>query len=234
MTNLSAAEEVYVLDLLGDLSSAGDVDPPLLRLGAGDEGLVCVGYSLPDDSPVAPRDWPFGVRCRAEAEQGRLGVAEGTVTVRPTKRLHIEPSGRSPRGRWTGRYAFRVQNHGNTSAQVRLTALEHEDGDHLSFALSPAVLELEPGEAATALVKARARQPFLAGDAVEHEFRLSASALDPREVSKGVATASLDSVFEQEPVLTRRGAWVVVLGAVLVALFLVGLAILLGHVSAAS
>jgi hypothetical protein len=228
LTNMSSAPEVYTIDLLGPLAASGYVDPPRLELEAGGVGQVEVGFDLPDDSSVRPNDWPFGLRCAVGADADRSAVAEGTVRVRRKNRLHLEALHRSPQGRWAGRYSFRLENRGNTRARVRLTASEL--GDQLSFAVSPALADLDPTEATIARVKVRTRRPFLSGDPVDHRFQVSAS-VERRPDGAGAATASIEAAFEQVPVVSRRLGWVV-LGAVLAAAVVAALAVLLGYLSA--
>jgi hypothetical protein len=229
VTNMSSRQQVYTVDLLGPLAESGYVDPSRLELEPGGVGQVEVRFDLPDDSAVRPTDWPFGLRCAVGAEVGRSAVAEGTVMVRRKSRLHLEALDGSPQGRWTGRYSFRLENRGNTQARVRLSA--SDPGYRLSFAISPALADLDPTEATVARVKVRTRRPFLSGEPVENRFHVSASVENPPDGSAEEATASIEAFFEQVPVVSRRPGWVV-LGAILAAALVAALAILLGYLSA--
>jgi hypothetical protein len=231
VTSTSARDEVYLVELLGPLAGSGTVNPPRLKLAAGDEGHVEVSFALPDDSQVLPRDWPFAVRCAAEADLSRSAVVEGMVSVPPRSHIQIEVLGQLPRGRWTGRYALAVSNRGNVGTGVRLSASDQSDG--LSFAVSPAAMAVTSGETAIGRVKVRTRRPFLSGEEVRHHFRVSALPLDDAESPGPVAPAFLDLVFAQAPVLSRRSMWAVLIVGLVVVIPL-GLAILLGYLNAGS
>ena len=231
VTNMSAVEESYRLDLLGDLATSGHVEPSHLKLSAGDDGYVQVRYSLPEDSPVPPGGRPFAVRCIAEGDERRMAVSEGTISVAETGKIHLEVSEASARGRWIGRYAFDVGNRGNTPVQVRIDA--GEQGDHLSFAVSPTLLDLSPGQVAPARVKVRVRTPFLAGEPTERKFHISATSGSSKGGPARQTRKTLEAAFEQAPVLSRRARWVVVV-LVLVVLLVAGLAVVVGHLNAGS
>jgi hypothetical protein len=213
--NRSATSERFRFDLLGPLAQWASIDPPGVSIPAGGETDVQVAFDIPMGSPVFPGDWPFGVRCTAEVDESRSAVAEGTIAVGAVSHFRVELQAQAARGRWTGRYVVRVRNDGNAAARVHVTTPDRRDD--LSFAVSPPLLQVPPGEDAVCLVKVRVRRPSLLGKSVEHPFLISL-AEDAGQPAGETGPVAVRASFCQVSVFPRTVTVILVVAVVSAAL----------------
>jgi hypothetical protein len=212
--NRGRGGETYALTVLGPAAGWAHVSPPTVVLPSGGEVVAKVVFIPPSAPPAPGATVPFAVKGTSQADTTRSVVTEGALTVDPVRALSLEVLGASGRGRWSGRYVSRVENHGNAVLDVRPVVAEPER--RLSFAVNPPSVAVSPGSGALVAVKARPRHPSVLGKPVDHSFQLSVfPASNGNRVSGADPLAQRELTFHQISVLPRLLTFLVVLVALI-------------------
>jgi hypothetical protein len=208
--NRGRGGETYALTVRGPAAAWAHVSPPTVVLPSGGEVVAKLVF-IPPSAPSAPQATvPFAVKGTSQADTTRSVVTEGTLTVDPVRAISLEVLGASGRGRWSGRYVSRVENHGNAVLDVRPVVAEPER--RLSFAVNPPSVAVSPGSGALVAVKARPRHPSVLGKPVDHSFKLSVfPASNGNRVSGADPLAQRELTFHQISVLPRLLTFLAVL-----------------------
>jgi hypothetical protein len=213
--NRGRGGETYALTVLGPAAPWAYVSPPTVVLPSGGEVVAKVVFIPPSAPSALEATVPFAVRGISQEDTTRSVVTEGALTVDPIRAISLEVLGASGRGRWSGRYVTRVENHGNAVLDVRPVVAEPER--RLSFAVSPPAVAVAPGSGALVAVKARPRHPSVLGKPVDHSFELSVfPASNRNRVGGGDPLARREFTFHQISVLPRLLAFLAVLVALIV------------------
>ncbi|HSK96015.1 MAG TPA: hypothetical protein VK891_05300, partial [Euzebyales bacterium] len=201
--NASAIVEEYTFEVLGPCADFGQVMPDRVSLMPGDDTTVEVMFSPPAGAATDAGTLPFGVRAVSGVDDYYAAVAEGTVDLGAVHDLDARLVAVTGEHRWVGRYRAEFTNNGTAPITVDLAMLsETED---VGFALAPTQLQLDRGDTDAAFLKVRPSAPFFMGAPRRHTFQMAyerhsehESGVDP--TSQG----TLDGVFEQRPVASRR------------------------------
>jgi hypothetical protein len=139
------------------------VEPPALSLFPGAAGTLSVTVSPPRRPDVLPTTAPFALRVVSSEQPAGSVVEEGVLEVLPfdAPAAELLPHTSHARGRHRGRHQVAVDNGGNAPLEVRVVGRDH--GDRLDVTSDPPVLLVQPGEAALATVRPRARKGFWRG-----------------------------------------------------------------------
>ena len=201
--NASAIVEEYTIEVLGPTAEFAQAMPDRVSLMPGDDTTIEVLFSPPAGAATDAGTLPFGVRAVSGVDEYYAAVVEGTVDLGAVHDLDARLVAVSGEHRWVGRYRAEFTNNGTAPVTVDIAVLSGTED--VGFALAPDQLYLERGQTDAAFLKVRPRAPFFMGAPRRHAFQLAyqrhserAPAVDP--TSEG----TLDGVFEQRPVASRR------------------------------
>ncbi len=206
--NTGDVVDEFTFQVLGTTAGWATVEPTALSLFPGGEGTAKVVFR-PPRKPDTPAGYvPFGIKVISNEEPDGSVVVESAVDVAPFSALMADLVPRTSRGRFTGRHQISISNRGNQQLAPLLGATDPDDllkFDH------PADVEVAPGTASFAKLRAKPRNRFWWRPAEPHPFTVVAEAA-------GEAPITLQGNMLQEPIIPR---WLPKALAVLAALALV-------------
>jgi hypothetical protein len=192
LRNTGTVVDQFTLILRGDAAGWATVQPETLSLFPDAEGTARITLQPPRTAEVQAGPIPFAVRVASREDPGGTAVVEGVVELLPFAETTAELSPRTSHGRHTGRHNLAFDNRGNQTATVRLSASD-PDG-LLSFQISPAALEVPPGTAAFATIRARTRAPLWRGTPLTIPFQVTAT-------PAGGQPVVVDGSMQQQPMI---------------------------------
>ena len=196
--------DVFAVDVVGPTSGWATVEPPSVNLFPGAQGTAEVRFMPPRSTAVTAGSKPFGVRVRSQEDPGFSVVEEGVVDVEPFTELGATLVPQTVETSGSAKARVRVVNAGNVTAGVSLRV---EDPDEaLTATVSPASMQLVPGQEATAQVSLRPKERFLRGPTRSRPYTVVVESGDPEPIKA-------NGTLVQKPVIAA--GWVKAAAAVL-------------------
>ncbi|MCU1345479.1 MAG: hypothetical protein JWL70_1745, partial [Acidimicrobiia bacterium] len=174
--NTGGIVEGFSIEPLGELAPFVDVNPPLVNVLPGQDGMATVTIRPPRSSQPAAGAYPLGLRVKGRQDTTATAVEEVHVTVSPFVALDLRVVPQNAKGRRSATLRAEVANTGNSPAAVRILASDPDD----ALAMTPAqqVLNLGPGERTLQSIVVRARDRPFRGQPEQHPFLVSALGAD--------------------------------------------------------
>ncbi|WP_406730806.1 hypothetical protein [Streptomyces sp. NBC_01794] len=217
LRNTGDVVDEYRFVPVGDIAPYATVEPATVRLYPGSTETVELTFSPPrtPDSTAGPN--PYGVQIIPTERSEATTVVEGNLTIIPFTEVRAELVPHTVKGRFRGRPKLAVDNLGNT----RLTAsvVGGDNGDELSYEITPASVQIEPGRAAFVDATLKPRQITWAGQKQRrpYELTLRRSGSDPLKV---------EGTYVQRGVLPY---WMMTTLSLMLALTVAGLVLWFSH-----
>ena len=159
--NEGSVVDVFAVDVVGPTSGWATVEPPSVNLFPGAQGTAEVRFMPPRSTAVTAGSKPFGVRVRSQEDPGFSVVEEGVVDVEPFSELGATLVPQTVETSGSAKSRVRLVNAGNAPTGLSLRV---EDPDEaLTATVSPASMQLVPGQEATSQVSLRPKERFLRG-----------------------------------------------------------------------
>lgn len=203
--NTGDTVEEYRLSLVGKPSGWSRVEPDVLRLYPGSEGVAEISFAPPRTPDVAAGPIAYGVRVAPRENAAAGDVVEGQITVTPFTEVRAELLPPALIGRFRGQARIAVDNVGNTPLTASLVV--RDDANRLTFDVRPNAVQIAPGRAAFAELAVRPQAVRWTGGEESHRFTVAVRR------SGDDTSLDLDATFAQRAVI---GAWPMVLGGLLV------------------
>lgn len=180
--NTGDVVDEYRFEPVGGLSPWTRVEPQTLRLYPGTTGTVELTFAPPRTPDATAGPNPYAVRITPTEHPEAVTVAEGNLTITPFTEVRAELVPVTVKGRFRGRPRLAVDNLGNTKVTASLGG--SDNGDHLSYEIRPANVQIEPGRAVFVDTTVRPRQIIWFGSKEERPFTLALrrSGAEPAEV----------------------------------------------------
>ncbi|MFF0513573.1 RICIN domain-containing protein [Streptomyces sp. NPDC004250] len=180
--NTGDVVDEYRFEPVGDVSPWTTVEPQTLRLYPGTTGTVELTFAPPRTSDAVAGPNPYAVRITPTEHPDAVTVPEGNLTITAFTEVRAELVPPTVKGRFRGRPRLAVDNVGNT--KVTASVAGTDTGDHLSYEIRPANVQIEPGRAAFVETTLKPRQVIWFGSKEERPYTLSVkrSGVDPTEV----------------------------------------------------
>ncbi|MFC9059946.1 RICIN domain-containing protein [Streptomyces sp. NPDC057074] len=180
--NTGDVVDEYRFEPVGDVSPWTTVEPQTLRLYPGTTGTVELTFAPPRTSDAVAGPNPYAVRITPTEHPDAVTVPEGNLTITAFTEVRAEVVPPTVKGRFRGRPRLAVDNVGNT--KVTASVAGTDTGDHLSYEIRPANVQIEPGRAAFVETTLKPRQVIWFGSKEERPYTLSVkrSGVDPTEV----------------------------------------------------
>ena len=153
--NTGTIVDQFAVNLLGEASAWGSVDPPFVSLFPGAEETVAVHFRPPRSSTVAAGGIAFGVRITSKEDPDFSVVEEGSVQVTGFAGVTAKVVPRTSQGRGSAEHRVEVTNTGNERVQASIMALDPDE--LLAIGVVPDTLTIEPGRTEVAKVRIAAR-----------------------------------------------------------------------------
>ncbi|MFI5617714.1 RICIN domain-containing protein [Streptomyces sp. NPDC051567] len=209
LRNTGDVVDAYRFEPVGPVAPWTTVEPQTLRLYPGTTGTVELTFAPPRTPDATAGPNPYAVRITPTEHPQAVTVPEGNLTVTPFTEVRAELVPPTVAGRFRGRPRLAVDNLGNT----KLTASIHsgDDGDQVSYDLTPRNVQIEPGRAAFVEATLTPRRTIWFGSAERHPYTLSVQ-------RSGVEPLSVEGTYVQRGFLP---GWLATLFGTLVALAVV-------------
>lgn len=230
--NDSDIVEAYSLEVVGDCAAWTTVEPARVSLYPGTSETVTIRLEPPRSPDVRAGEMPLAVRVLPTEHPDAVRVPETTVHIEEFHELRTELRPRRRRGWLRGRYRLAVRNEGNVSVRVGFTP--GQAGEELTFAFTPAELELEPGESDEVGLRVRTGKPVWFGNPVAWPFTVDTAETGDRDEAQpdeAVHRPPLEAEFVQIPIFPK---WLLAVLAALLALLLAWFALVLPAVRSAA
>ena len=187
--NSGTIVDQFTLEVLGDPAAWSIVEPAVIPLFPGAEGVARVHFKPPKSSSVPAKATPFAVRVKSREDARASLVEEGVVEVGPFNDTFAELIPRTAKGRMRARARLALDNRGNVSVNARLTAADPDR--KLNFAIAPQALSAEAGTASFASIRLSPRQRFLTGPPKVSPYKVLVH-------QDGLPTITVDGAMQQE------------------------------------
>ncbi|MGH8875297.1 MAG: hypothetical protein ACRDVM_08630, partial [Acidimicrobiia bacterium] len=159
--NNGAVVDQFSLDVVGDAGPWATVQPPVLNLFPGAEGVAQIQFKPPKSSKIAAGDVAFGVRVVSKEDIQGSVVEEGVLSIGGFAETTAELVPRTSRGRRKARHELAVDNRGNH--RVNADILFNDPDQLLKFKADPPALVTEPGTATFARIEVAPKKTFWRG-----------------------------------------------------------------------
>jgi len=192
LRNAGSVVDEFTLDVLGESAAWATVEPPIVPLFPGAEGVAKVIFRPPRHATTQAGAITYGVRAESREDPAGSYVEEGTVEVGSFIEPYAELVPRTSRGSRGASHDLAVDNRGN----VRLNAtVEAADADRLlRFEVAPPSVVVEPGDAGFSKVKVSPTQRFWRGPSKTRPFQLQVT-------PEGYLPITLEGALLQEAIL---------------------------------
>ncbi|MFI5733414.1 hypothetical protein ACIA49_25090 [Kribbella sp. NPDC051587] len=198
VANRGSVVEAYTLTPVGDLAAYAVIEPAVLSLYPDAEGSATVTITVPQEAVVQAGDVPFGVLVEPKEHPADTAVPEAMVHLQPFSDLTAELTPRTSHGSRVGRHTVSIDNRGNQPVTVELTG---KDPDAVvEFRFSPSTVEVQPGAAAFAKVKARPLDRIWRGTPKTRQFSIIVTQV-ARGGQPGATITTVDGMMVQDPIL---------------------------------
>jgi hypothetical protein len=173
VANRGSIVEAYTLTAVGDLAAFTVIEPATLSLYPEAEGTATITITVPQEAVIEAGDVPFAVLVEPKEHPADTAVPEATAHVQPFSNITAELTPRTSHGSRIGRHTLAIDNRGNQPVTVHL---EGKDPDAVvEFRFSRQVLEVAPGTAAFAKVKAHPLERIWRGTPKSRQFSIVVS-----------------------------------------------------------
>ncbi|WP_344146261.1 hypothetical protein [Kribbella yunnanensis] len=219
VANRGSVVEAYTLTPVGDLAAYAVIEPAVLSLYPDAEGSATVTITVPQEAVVQAGDVPFGVLVEPKEHPADTAVPEAMVHVEPFSDLSAELTPRTSHGSRVGRHTVSIDNRGNQPVTVELTGKDPDAVMDIRF--SPSTIEVQPGAAAFAKVKARPLDRIWRGTPKTRQFSIVVTQV-ARGNRPGATITKVEGMMVQDPILPSWTGKAIV-GALAAAALLTGL-----------
>jgi hypothetical protein len=173
VANRGTIVEAYTLTPVGDLAAYTVIEPATLSLYPEAEGTATITITVPQEAVIEAGDVPFGVLVEPKEHPTDTAVPEATAHVQPFSNITAELTPRTSHGSRIGRHTLAIDNRGNQPVTVHLAG---KDPDAVvEFKFSRQVLEVAPGTASFAKVKAHPLERIWRGTPKTRQFSIIVS-----------------------------------------------------------
>jgi hypothetical protein len=200
--NNSAVVDQFVFSVRGDVADWTEVKPARANLMPQQEVSVELTFLPPRSSEVLGGEHPFALQVASREDPGGSVVQEGVVVLDQFTEVAASIVPVTSSGRRIGRHTLAVDNIGNHTHGVEVTAIDPDD--RLTFRCRPHSPTLEPGTATFVRVRARPKKYFWKGQDKTLPFivKILVPNADPVEV---------EAAFTEGPLIPRRFFWLITL-----------------------
>ncbi|MBZ6110979.1 MULTISPECIES: RICIN domain-containing protein [Streptomyces] len=180
--NTGDVVDEYRFEPFGDVAPWTRIEPQTLRLYPGTTGTVELTFAPPRTSDAVAGPNPYAVRITPTEHPDAVTVPEGNLTITAFTEVRAELVPPTVKGRFRGRPRLAVDNVGNTKVTASIGG--SDNGDHLSYEIRPANVQIEPGRAAFVETTLKPKQKIWFGSKEERPYTLAVrrSGVDPTEV----------------------------------------------------
>lgn len=180
--NTGDVVDEYRFEPVGGPAPWTRVEPQTLRLYPGTTGTVELTFTPPRTPDATAGPNPYAVRITPTEHPQAVTVPEGNLTITPFSEVRAELVPVTVKGRFRGRPRLAVDNLGNTKVTASVSG--SDSGEHLSYEIRPAALQIEPGRAAFVDAALRPRRIIWFGSREERPFTLAVrrSGAEPTQV----------------------------------------------------
>ncbi|WP_105975775.1 RICIN domain-containing protein [Streptomyces geranii] len=168
LRNTGDVVDEYRFEPVGDIAPWTRVEPASLRLFPGTTGTVELTFAPPRTPDATAGPNAYAVRITPTEHPEAVTVPEGNLTITPFTEVRAELVPPTVKGRLRGRPKLAVDNLGNTKVTASLSG--SDNGDHLSYDLHPANVQIEPGRAAFVNATLKPRQITWFGSKEERPY----------------------------------------------------------------
>jgi hypothetical protein len=213
ITNVGAAPDDYLIEIIGEASEWASVTPWTVALDPGAEATVSVDVLVPDIPAPPPGGRKCMIRVRSEAHPEQPVTTELSIEVAETEieaSASLEPESATGRGRT--RHVVTVSNHGSVPFAAGISAFD--DSGSLRLRVRPERVDVASGGRATSTVlAAHPRRGFFAKDEPSYGFEVTVS-------PEGAEPTALTGETIAAPRSIGRPALLILIIGALVGLFL--------------
>ncbi|MFD9794617.1 RICIN domain-containing protein [Streptomyces sp. NPDC059070] len=192
--NTGDVVDEYHFEPVGGPAPWTTVEPRSLRLYPGTTGTVELTFAPPRTPDATAGPTPYAVRITPTEHPHAVTVPEGNLTVTPFSEVRAELVPVTVKGRWRGRPRLAVDNLGNTKLTASVGG--SDTGEHLTYEVRPASLQIEPGRAAFVDAVLRPRRIIWFGSKEERPFTLAVR-------RSGAEPTPVNGTYVQRGVLPR-------------------------------
>ncbi len=171
LRNTGDVVDEYRFVLVGDIAPYVTVEPATVRLYPGTTGTVELTFAPPRSPDATAGPNPYGVQIVPTEGAEATTVVEGNLTITPFMEVRAELVPPTVKGRFRGRPRLAVDNLGNTKLTASIVG--GDDGDELSYEVTPANVQIEPGRAAFVNTTLKPRQITWAGQKQQRPYKLT-------------------------------------------------------------
>lgn len=207
--NTGTIVDEFSFEIRGDPAPWASVEPAVLRLFPGAEGLVTVRFRPPKTPTTRAGLTPFGVKVISKEDPEGTIVEEGTLEIGSFSENTVELIPRTSHGRLGASHDVYIDNRGNQRVSTTIDAVDPDE--QLEFRINPPTTAVDPGAATRVRVRAKPKKRFLRGQPKSHPFKVLVQ-------PEGDQALQADGNMLQQPLLPR---WLIPALLVLAALVLV-------------
>ncbi|MET9970794.1 RICIN domain-containing protein [Streptomyces sp. NPDC006356] len=171
LRNTGDVVDEYRFEPVGDVAPWTTVEPQTLRLYPGTTGTVELTFAPPRTPDATAGPNPYAVRITPTEHPEAVTVPEGNLTITPFSEVRAELVPVTVKGRFRGRPRLAIDNLGNTKVTASVSG--SDQGDHLSYVLHPANVQIEPGRAAFVKGVLKPRQIIWFGSKEERPYTVA-------------------------------------------------------------
>lgn len=192
--NTGTIVDEFSFEIRGDPAPWAQVEPAVLRLFPGAEGIVTVRFRPPRTPTTRAGLTPFGVKVISKEDPEGTIVEEGTLEIGEFSDNTIEMIPRTSRGSMGASHDVYVDNRGNQRVSTTIDATDPDE--NLQFRISPPSTTIDPGNATRVRVRAQPKKRFLRGQPKTHPFKVIVQ-------PEGDQALQADGTMLQEPLLPK-------------------------------
>ena len=192
--NTGTIVDEFSFEIRGDPAPWAQVEPAVLRLFPGAEGIVTVRFRPPRTPTTHAGLTPFGVKVISKEDPEGTIVEEGTLEVGEFADNTIEMIPRTSRGSMGASHDVYIDNRGNQRMSTTIDATDPDE--NLLFAISPPSTTVDPGNATRVRVRAKPKKRFFRGQPKTHPFKVIVQ-------PEGEQALQTDGTMLQEPLLPK-------------------------------
>jgi hypothetical protein len=192
--NTGTIVDEFSFEIRGDPAPWASVEPAVLRLFPGAEGMVTVRFRPPKSPTTRAGLTPFGVKVISKEDPEGTIVEEGTLEVGAFSENTVELIPRTSRGRLGASHDVYIDNRGNQRIGTTIDAVDPDE--NLEFRINPPSTAVDPGGATRVKVRAKPKKRFLRGPPKTHPFKVIVQ-------PEGDQALQSDGTMLQEPLLPR-------------------------------
>jgi hypothetical protein len=192
--NTGTIVDEFSFEIRGDPAPWAQVEPAVLRLFPGAEGIVTVRFHPPRTPTTRAGLTPFGVKVISKEDPEGTIVEEGTLEIGEFADNTIEMIPRTSRGSMGASHDIYIDNRGNQRLSTTIDATDPDE--NLQFRISPPSTTVDAGNATRVRVRAQPKKRFLRGQPKTHPFKVIVQ-------PEGEQALQADGTMLQEPLLPK-------------------------------